>query len=408
MYRLWRDKVRGAHARCHGGKMMLVLLAGPLASLPALADISDTIHPFVAASMMYDDNLLRLPDNEVLDGSRSDTYWQYQAGLLFERPIGRQLWTGQATLSRVAFHHFSALDYTGKDYKTNLAWVLGNHLEGNAGLEYSDTLAPFSDFQTNERNLRVQRREYVDGAWRFHPSWRLHAAYSRTMYRYDLLDQRINDRNEDTRIAGMDYVASSGSLIGLQLYSADVHYLQRLDTGNGSDSYRDDALQLNVDWILSGLTRLRFVGGAGRRHAGDGDSRSTGNSGRLIADWTPTGKLAFQASAWREVAPVDNAAVTSSLNKGASISGTWAATAKISVQGEARREKRDFSALDDLSALTGLNDTSTTVSLGVSYAPLRNVLFSLRGFRDKRDSMLFNGAGGYTAKGIAFNGKVQF
>ena len=126
-----------------------------------MAALSDTIFPFLATSYSYDDNLLRLDDNVPgYNGPRSDTSRQIQAGFLVNRPIGRQVLTGQAKWSRVSFQHFDQFNYSGKDFLADLEWHLGNHLDGHAGALYSQTLTPFSDFQSTERNLRTRQREY--------------------------------------------------------------------------------------------------------------------------------------------------------------------------------------------------------------------------------------------------------
>lgn len=85
-----------------------VFIAGTLSATAAWADISDTIKPFVAAAYSYDDNLMRLPDDVPgFDGPRSDTSRMLQAGFLFNRPIGRQVLTGQAKWSKVTFNRFN-------------------------------------------------------------------------------------------------------------------------------------------------------------------------------------------------------------------------------------------------------------------------------------------------------------
>ncbi|HEX8606889.1 MAG TPA: hypothetical protein VF774_29880, partial [Pseudoduganella sp.] len=72
----------------------------------ASAEISDTIHPFVAIGYTYDDNLLRLADDVPDLIQKSDRMTQSQAGLLVDRPFGRQRLTATAKVSRVTFDHY--------------------------------------------------------------------------------------------------------------------------------------------------------------------------------------------------------------------------------------------------------------------------------------------------------------
>ena len=67
----------------------------------------------------------------------------------------------------------------------------------------------------NDLIFRTKRAKYINGAWRFHPSWQLRGSFNRNKFDYELPSQRVNNRNEDLAEAGGDYVAPSGSRIGL-------------------------------------------------------------------------------------------------------------------------------------------------------------------------------------------------
>ncbi|OYO26302.1 XrtB/PEP-CTERM-associated polysaccharide biosynthesis outer membrane protein EpsL [Janthinobacterium sp. PC23-8] len=390
----------------------VALLFGALASPCAWADISDTIKPFVATTYSYDDNLMRLPDDMTgLDAPRSDTSRLLQAGLLFNRPIGRQILTGQAKWSKVSFNRFKQFDYDGKDFLADLEWHLGNHLEGHAGASYAQTLTPFSDFQSNVRNLRTERRAYVDGAWRFHPSWRVRSGLTSDRYTYDLPVQAFSNWTEEAAELGLDYLAPSGSRLGLQLRKLDGSYPNRTgDTaavfGNG---YRQDEIKANIFWALSGITQIEFLGGWVRHRNKVLSGRdSSGNNGRLSVYWQPLGKLRVTGMAWREFGSVDNSLVTSSLNTGASLGAVWTVTSKVSAEAQLRRVRRDFSAVSGLVLPGDGRDSTSTASLGLTYAPHPKVRLGVRLFRERRTGVSIVDSGNYRAKGLSFNGNVQF
>jgi hypothetical protein len=134
----------------------------------------DAFHPFVSLGYTRDNNLFRLPDNRPgYDGLRGDDFRTVEAGLLFDKIYGRQEFSVQAKTSSVNFKHFKDLDYNGKDLSAEWHWRLGNHFDGKAGLQYTQVLAPYTDVVTRERNIRVQRHEYLNGNWQLHPRWRL-------------------------------------------------------------------------------------------------------------------------------------------------------------------------------------------------------------------------------------------
>ncbi|AXA91858.1 hypothetical protein DPH57_12315 [Massilia sp. YMA4] len=250
--------------------MVPLALAAALVCGAASAEISDTIHPFVALGYTYDDNLLRLPDNAGDGVQRSDRARQAQAGVIVERPIGRQRLSATAKVSRVNFDHYSQLDYNGKDLKADLYWQLGNRLSGLLGGSYVETLTPFSDYNSSERNLRTTRREYVNAAWRFHPSWQVRGGVTRNRNEYELLAQRVNNRQEDLAEVGADYLASSGSKVGLVVRHWKGHYMnpRRINGVALDDDYTQDELKASVNWRFSGVTYIEMLAGyAKRKHA---------------------------------------------------------------------------------------------------------------------------------------------
>jgi exopolysaccharide biosynthesis operon protein EpsL len=397
-----------AAPRLHGA----LLVVGTLASGAALADISDTIKPFVATTYSYDDNLMRLPDDTPgFSGPRSDTSTMLQAGFLFNRPIGRQILTGQAKWSKVSFNRFSQFDYDGKDFLADLEWHIANHLEGHAGASYSQTLTPFSDFQSTVRNLRTQRREYLNGAWRFHPSWRVRGGLSRDRYSYDLPSQAFSNWTEDATELGVDYLAPSNSRIGVQLRHLNGKYPNRnaLESNVYGSGYRQDEIKANIYWALSGITQLEFLGGWVRHRNNLLSGRDvSGTNGRLSMYWQPLGKVNFTGMVWREFGSVDNSLVTSSLNTGASVSAAWTATSKVRVDALLRQERRDFSAVSGLVLPGDGRDTTRTASLGVTYTPYQKIQLGVRLFQERREGVAIIDSGSYRAKGISFNGSVQF
>jgi exopolysaccharide biosynthesis operon protein EpsL len=391
----------------------LSLLAGALCCMPALAALSDTLHPFAAAAYSYEDNLLRLPDNTP-GGPRSDTIRQVQAGLLLERPIGRQKLSGHAKFSDVRFNRFERLNYKGKDGLAALEWQLGNHLDGHLGASYVETLAPFADLeqgQRNVRNLRLARRQYADGGWRFHPSWRARAGLTRERIDYDRPDLSFNDRAERGTELGLDYLAASGSVAGLLLRRVTNTYANRIVSGPFviNDNFEQNEVKANIDWRYSGITRVRFVGGHVRRkHDSSNLLDANGTNGRLIVDWSPLGKVRFNATGWREFSAIESTLVNSSLNKGASVGAAWDASARVRLDAQLKREKRDFSAASGIALSGDTSDTTHNASLGIVYAPRAVVQLAANVFRDVRSGSAAIGTASYRANGASFSISAQF
>ncbi|WP_409030425.1 XrtB/PEP-CTERM-associated polysaccharide biosynthesis outer membrane protein EpsL [Janthinobacterium sp. CG_23.3] len=395
-----------------GALGLLAGLVGTLCCGSAVAAISDTVHPFVAVTYSHDDNLLRRGDGPPVDvAPRGDNLKQVQAGLSFERPIGRQILSGEAKWSKVSFDHYDEFNYDGKDFLAALEWHVANHVEGHLGASYNQTLTPFTDFQQAERNLRVQHREYVDAAWRFHPSWRVRGGVTRDRFSYDLPSQRFNERTELATEGGLDYLAASGSRVGVQLRKLKGSYASRRAVGTllVDNDYDQNEVKANIYWNYSGITQLQLLGGwVERKHAFLTLRDASGFNARAVVTYAPTGKLRFTGSGWREFGVVESTLVNNSLNNGASLAAVYAASAKVSVNASVRREQRDFSGLSGVVLPDDASDSTRSTTLGLSYQPHRAVTLGASLSRDVRDGSAIIGTGSYRANVVSFNASAQF
>lgn len=369
------------------------------AAHPAPTQWSDTIHPFVSTTYTHDDNLLR-QDEGANDGS--DNYTTVQAGFLFDRPVGRQTFSGWVKASKVAFERNDQYNYTGKDGKIDWDWVLGDHLHGLIGTNYVQTLTSFSDFSLTERNLTTEKRSYADGTWQFHPSWQVHGGFMRDVTTYSLPETQGDNRTEDTTNAGVDYLATSASRIGLLVRHIKGTYPQQIGTDG---NYTQDELDLNVNWTFSAQTQVIFVGGHVRRK----QSRdSDGNNGRLIGIWTPTGKLRFTGMVWREFAAAQTLVINSALSKGESIDANWDITPKVGLNGNFKHEKRDFNAITGLFVPLGTSDSTNTGAVSLTYKPIPSIALAVTGSHESRSGNAFVGTTSYKSNAISFSASAQF
>jgi exopolysaccharide biosynthesis operon protein EpsL len=389
----------------------LALLAGAMVCQGALAGQNDAVHPFVGVSYSYDDNLLRIADDALFNDQRHDTARRAVAGVLFDKTYGRQKIYLLGKLSKVKFGHYTRLDHDDKDFQGRLGWQIGNHLEGNIGATYTQGLAPYADFRTTERNLRVIERQSVDGAWRFHPSWRVRAAASREQYNYEIARLQVNDRESDTVELGGDYLAKSGSTVGLVLRRIDAHYPNGRPVGQAiyDDSHEQTEIKAKIVWRYSEITQLTFLGGRVERKHARLDARNTsGTNARVDLNWAPRERLKLTASRWREFAPVESTFASSSLSNGTSIDANWTFSAKLKFDAQLRREKRDFRGL--VGGIDGaeLNDKSSYASVGASWTPATSTTVRLSLFRDTRSGSRVFGNGDYHAKGAMLSASMQF
>jgi exopolysaccharide biosynthesis operon protein EpsL len=390
-----------------------VALALALAAAgPAWAGPSDALHVYGGLGYFYDDNLFRLDDAAPgYDQQRSDSARQSVVGVLFDKTYGRQRIQAQGKLSKVAFSHFNQLDYDGKDFQGTWNWQLASHLEGSLGATYAQTLAPYTDFQSRERNLRVQRRQFVDAAWRMDPSWRVRGAASRDKYTYELSVQRYNDRTEDALEAGFDYLPRSGSTAGLVVRRLSGKYLnQRILAGAvRDDDYEQDELKARVLWRATPILTVQGSAGyAKRKNAESGPHDVDGFNGRVTVSYNPRVKLRINSSVWREFSPIENFYYTFSLNNGASLGASWDASAKVRVDANLSLEQRSYEGRLLNNSPEDLSDTLRQATVGATWSPLQTVQFSTSFIHQDRSGAQFLGNGSFKANTVSVNANAQF
>lgn len=362
----------------------LALLAGaPLAH----AGEGDTFTPYVGYGIYSDDNLLREPDG----GNRvSDTWRRATFGIRIDKEISRQHLTADLSVNDTEFDRFDNLDNDGRKLSGNWAWVVGNHFNGNIGASETRNLSSFDQINVNtaaplEPSIRTQKRTYLDGGWRFHPSWRVRGSFNRYDVSYN--DNPSNNLRLDISEIGIDYLPRSQNKIGLLVRHSDGEY-----PGSGafaiSPNYTQDEIKADINWKLTGKTDLEFLGGWARRNYDSDSSRNfTGPDARLIANWAATGKTGLTLAVYRELGsglgndPDTDYFSNYSRNTGASLGANWQATAKVRVDALMLSEKRDYN-------ISNRSDTYRKDSVGVTFLPLRQLNIRASVYQQHLDSNL--------------------
>jgi exopolysaccharide biosynthesis operon protein EpsL len=389
----------------------LPLLLGALFASAASAGPNDALHVYGGLGWAHDDNLLRVADGQPpFEGSYADSWTTAEAGLLFDKMYSRQRLAAIAKISKVNFDQHKELNYQGKDLQGTWYWQLGNHLEGQAGATYTQILAPYTDFDSSQRNLRQERREFVDGAWRFHPSWRARVGYSTIKYTYEASAQRFNNRTEDTTELEGDYRPASGSTVGLVARHIDgsYPYLRPRGTQLVNDDYTQDELKARVSWLATGTTTVQALVGWTRRDQPSYGGDTSGINGRITAMYAPAGKLNYTVAVWRDFAALESTTVNYTLNDGASVGASWLPTAKVKVDASAIYERRNYNPSGTFTGPGDLRDSIRSASLRAVWAVRPTVQLVAGYVYQARNGSVTVGTGSFTSNSVSFTASAQF
>jgi exopolysaccharide biosynthesis operon protein EpsL len=389
----------------------LALLIGSLSATSAWAGPNDALHVYGGIGWSHDDNLLRVPDSQpAFDNTRGDSWTTAEAGLLFDKTYSRQRLAAVGKLSNVNFDHFKQLDYRGKDLQGTWYWQLGNYFSGQLGTSYDQMLAPYTDFRSSERNLREERKHFVDANWRLHPNWSGRVGYVFDKFSYEATGQRYSNRTEDTAEIEGDYLPAGGSSVGLVARRIKGRYpnLRPIGPFLVNDDFTQDELKARVNWILAGSTTLQALAGWARRDQPSFGGRISGANGRITLLYAPRHKFTLNAAVWRDFAPLESSAVSYTLNKGVSAGGSWSPTAKVNVEALAIYERRDYNPRDSFVGVGELRDAIRSASLRAVWS-LRPAIQLSAGFvHQSRNGLAALGTASFKSNSVSFNASAQF
>lgn len=377
----------------------------------ALALEGDVIRPYVSATYSYDDNLRRFSNKQqalISTGSTntSDTILMTGVGIILDKEVSQQRFYFDISANRTKFDRNSELNNDGKEMTGRWDWRIGKHLEGKAELYHKEALVPFSDFQGLALNTRTINRRTVDGKWLFHPRWRLRSSLMNVQTEYSATSQQVANLDEDSQELGVDYVSPSKSLIGvLYRHVKGTRPAQIIFGVPISNDYEQDELKLNVDWTVTGKTKIQFLGGlVDRKHdqLSQRDFRKFNARGNV--NWLPTGKTGLNLSIWRENNAQSFVTTSYTLNTGTSVVGSYYLTNKITLQGNAKYEKRDFEG--DAIFQSNRSDKDKNFSVSVIYKPTLSLMLNaslMHSTRDSTSDML-----SFKSNAVSLTGQYEF
>ena len=366
-------------------------MLGALLALPALAKEGDTFRPFVSYARYYDSNLFRLAESEyALVPQRSDQYGVLGAGLNVDWQPGRQRITASASKNQVRFARNAQLDYDGSDYQLRWNWRLGNRWSGWVGATESVTQSSFSDLAGLQINNQVTRdSRFANADWQLHPRWHAGLGTATSSATNSTVQRAPLDYEDQSIWATLGYATPKGSKLRGEIRRIEGEYPNRLSGVSVDRAYTQTEYNLLGDWNASGKLAAHAKAGYVKRQNDTLAQRDfSGVTGRLSADYFPTGKTALNWAIYREIANSDDLNATYQVSTGTSLGAAWQATGKITLRADATFENRRFQGDTGL-VVPGLQQRDEDTlggSLSMRYAPVRMATIDVGLQAGRRDS----------------------
>jgi len=340
--------------------------------------------PYGSAQYVYYSNVFEVSGRDeaiAQNGTdeRDDTALRYTAGAEASATFGQQRLHVQAEASRVDYDTYTQLDHNEHLIDGGLDWKLASTVDGVVGYRQERRLASLSDLDTSERRLQTDRTGRATVNVNVTPVWRVETGAEIYESELPLTGAPEFQLEEKRGSLGVKYGGLAQVAIGALTEYIDGEY-------SGvpfASSYKEKALKLTLDYVLSGISTFKAQAGVVERkddNAPPGDDGTQGFTGLLAYDREISGKTRLHTQVYRRLSSYDAGANTLT-DTGALAGVSWQVTPKALVNANYRYVRSDFESgtPDNL----GREDRLNAVALDLTYELLQ--WLSLRPFAEYRD-----------------------
>jgi hypothetical protein len=363
----------------------------------------------------YDSNVFRLPDQVTItnpDGSQT-VFEAQSSGLIsvtrllggFDITPSRQHLYANVSLDARRYGDQPQLDSNGYGLTAGWDWETLERLSGTIRLQADRRPGNYADWQVPTINGRYVeepvRASFIARLGDRQSRMWLEAGYYYTRI-HDIVDfGALRDFLGATQVEGYDRTIPSNAVsfgvkyrfagetvvgLGLRYEEGDEDYTLRQTSGGSTatrlyNSYDRQDIDLTGRWDASAISKLNArisyttTDNTGTLSRAD----YSGPTAALWWEWLPTGKLRSVARMNYDT-QIREETIGTTTNPAWSLGWdlTWAASAKVSVNGGLRWSQRDWDGID-------AKDTRRGANIGITWAPLRNVSLDCSLGRESRN-----------------------
>jgi len=351
-----------------------VALALGLGSVSCAGHAKLELVPYVAVGAEHDDNVFRYRDGDEAeaargDSKRGDTSMHYEGGITSNYSVGLQTLALNASVSKVEYDHFSALDYKGHNVNGLMNWQIGTLVKGDLRLSDQRDLQSFdTTSDTGERSLRDQTEGSLSMNLKVLGDFELRPQAGANRTRYSRDSSRQQDLDEEHYGLGLSYVGRGTMTIGVEGVLRQGEFVRRDSTSGAVEEYDETTIQLVGRWAPSAVTSLDYAIGSSRR---DNKGADVKNDSALVGSFhvsrTISVKTNVYAGMYRGISSSEREGESSVIGTGIDAGGSWNATQLIVVNAFAYHRWEDFQ--DSALVSADREDKVKGAALSAVYSP---------------------------------------
>lgn len=355
---------------------LLVACLLPLSTaVPAHADAGDVVSLRAGASVLWDDNLFRVPQGQK---PQAEIITTTIAGVDVDKRFSRQEILAHVNWVATHYNSNSYLNSGNLNYEGKWLWAAGSSLTGELAADRTSAQNSFADFQgLRQRNVRTIDNQRFGLEYAFHPDWRVLGSVNHQSVINDHLLPQDRDYDATGGAVGIKYVPASGTWVSLKTRQSEGRYTKHLSSGEEQllqldDKFTDQGQEFFVHWQSGGHTvvngRLEYLQ---RRHPNFSSRDFSGWTGQLDYLYQYTDKTALTATYQRSLNPYETIQSSYYVMDDLIFSSRWEATGKLAVVPRLNFSHRQY--LGEIAPVPGAQrqDKTTRAGVDVFYAAQR-------------------------------------
>ncbi len=359
----------------------------------------NTYDLYVGDQVLYDSNIYRLPP-DITDiptavapnATKSDGINSVFVGADAQFFLGRQNFELNLHLDENRFFNNTMLNNTSGYANGMWNWQVGGYVSGQAGIYYNHELASFAETRDLGRDLTDNVEYFTTARYQVGPHWALYGKVKETQVHHSFeRAAELNNFKLLEGIAGFELSANATDTLAFEYQYSKGTYpdtsVFTIGDETFTQNYLENLTRFIVKYAFSDKSNLDAM--AGYRHREFTTTNLGTYSGivwRAEFNWLPTEKTTLNFSAWHELHSYLVSESNYFVSKGASVTGTWAATEKFQVLFMVSYENQDYIPQSPAGALNQLTAKVNTEQLQFNYSPRRSWIFSATLNRQKRDA----------------------
>jgi hypothetical protein len=281
-------------------------------------------------------------------------------------------------------------------------WRVGGNLSGQAGADYSRSLANFAETLYLGRDLVDLTDYFATMRYQLGPRWTVYGGIREIDTSHSAAAAEDNDSQSTSINAEIEYATAVDNTIGVEYRYTHGHYPHADYFFDGVPfdlDYNQGTASLVVKYVLSDKTLINAKFGYLKRdYTSEPIGAFSGDVWNASLVWLATQKTQISFTASRGLQAYLASESDYFVATGGSISPVWVASEKLTISLTVSSFKQNYiSTSPDVLLLGSRHDKINTEQANIVYTPMRDLIFSIAYSYQQRDSNQF---------GLTYNDKM--